>query len=104
MEAGPRRLAARKKAQALHRNLERLVIVTPPFPRVQRPDSPHHFVPHRFEMGRRSLEEVIDQRTLEQVHAVGVLAVEVLQPRERARDQKHVAIQAQDVLAAPREK
>ncbi len=50
-------------------------------------------------MGRDPLEVVVHQRALEQVQAVGVLAIEPLEPPEHSLVQQHVTIDAKHAFA-----
>ena len=88
-----------KRPEALHRDLERLGVGPCHRPRVVRPNAPHRIAPDRVEVGRSSVEIVVDQRPLKQVEAAGMVAVELFEPLEHAFIEQDVAIEAEHRFA-----
>src|SRR5829696_5859969 len=95
VEAGPGALPATEGPQALHGNLERFPLRILP-PGIGCPNPPHLAPPDGFEVRGYRLEIVVDKGSLQQIWALRMLPVVLLQPPYRTGGEQYVRVATED--------
>src|SRR5215211_1139131 len=98
VEAGPSVLPATEGPHALHRYLERFPLRILP-PGIGCPNPPHLAPPDGFKVRGYRLEIVVHKGSLQEVGAVRMLPIVLLQPPYRTGGEQHVRVATEDRLS-----